>query len=159
MEFRELARKNKQIGQEECIALLRQQRRGVLSVLGEGGYPYGLPINHFYCPEDGKIYFHSGMTGHKVEALQRCGKASFCVYDQGFCKPGEWALNIRSVVVFGRVEPVEDRAWAMEVTRRLSRAFTQDETYIEEEIAQYGSHTLVLALTPEHITGKLVREA
>lgn len=159
MAFRELVRKKQQLSQEECIALLQQERRGVLSVLGDGGYPYGLPMNHYYCPEDGKLYFHSGMTGHKVDALRRNSRASFCVCEPGQSQPGEWALDVRSVVVFGRVELVEDWERAMEMTRRLSERFTDDAAYIAREIEQSGRHTLCFALVPEHMTGKRVHEA
>ena len=53
--FRELVRKNKQLPIEECIALLTRETRGVLSVNGDDGYPYGMPMNHFYNPEDSYI--------------------------------------------------------------------------------------------------------
>ena len=157
--FRKMARYKQQLPQAECIGILTEQLRGVLSVLGDEGWPYGLPINHYYCPEDGKLYFHSGKTGHKVDAVKRCEKASFCVYDEGFRREGEWALNIKSVIVFGRIEPVEDQAKAMEMARRLSRKFTDDEAYIDREIARSGPHTLVFALVPEYMTGKLVNES
>ena len=55
--FRELARKKKQITTEECIQVLKNEKRGVLSVLGDADYPYGMPMNHWYNEEDGKIYF------------------------------------------------------------------------------------------------------
>ena len=58
--FRELVRKKKQISMEECIRILKSEPRGVLSVLGDDDYPYGMPMNHFYNKEDGKIYFHCG---------------------------------------------------------------------------------------------------
>lgn len=148
-----------QLQQEECIEILKKEPRGVLSVLGDDGYPYGMPINQFYCEEDGKIYFHSGKKGHKVDAIKRCDKASFCVYDQGFRRKGEWALNIRSVIVFGRIEIIEDTEKVYEISRRLSRKFTDDEAYIEHEIVKSGPRTLMFALVPEHMTGKLVNEA
>ena len=157
--FRKMVRFRQQLPQEECLDILKTQLRGVLSVSGDGGYPYGLPINHYYCPEDGKLYFHSGQSGHKIDAVKRCDKASFCVYDEGFRKEGEWALNSRSVIVFGRIERVEDQAKAMEMARRLSRKFTDDEAYIDREIARSGPHTLVFALVPEHMAGKLVNES
>ena len=157
--FRKMVRFKQQLPETECIDILKTQLRGVLSVIGDDGYPYGLPVNHYYCPEDGKLYFHSGKTGHKIDAMKRCDKASFCVYDEGFRREGEWALNIRSVIVFGRIEIVEDQAKAMEMARRLSHKFTEDETYIDREIACSGPHTLVFALAPEHMTGKLVNEA
>ena len=154
-----MLRKKQQLPEEECLELLRREPRGVLSVLGDEGYPYGVPINHYYCPEDGRLYFHSGKTGHKIDAIRQMDKASFCVYDSGFRREGEWALNIRSVIVFGRIEMVEDTARIYEIARRLSRKFTDDEDYIEQEIARSGPGTLMFALNIEHMTGKLVNES
>ncbi len=157
--FREMVRAKQQLSEEECIEILRNELRGVLSVLGDNGYPYGMPINHYYCPEDGKIYFHGGKKGHKIDALKRCPKVSFCVYDQGYSNFGEWALNIRSVIVFGKVEFIEDRETVYRISRELSRKFTNDEKYIEHEIEKSGPGTLMFALVPEHMTGKIVNES
>ncbi len=157
--FREMQRKKQQLSKEECLQLLIREKRGVLSVLGDGGYPYGIPLNHWYCEEDGRLYFHSGKTGHKLDALRTCAKASFCCMDGGFREPGRWALNIRSVVVFGRVEFVEDRERSYAVARALSRKFTDDEAYIEAEIARSGPGTCVFCLIPEHMSGKIVNES
>ena len=159
MMFREMLRKKQQLTNEECIAILKQEPRGVLSVLGDDDYPYGMPINHFYREEDGKLYFHGGKQGHKIDAIRRHDKASFCVYDSGFRRDGEWALNIRSVIVFGRIEIVEDRDKVYEIARQLSYKFTNDEAYIEHEIKHSGPGTLMFALTVEHMTGKLVNES
>ena len=123
--FREMLRKKQQLTQEECIAILKNEPRGVLSVLGDDDYPYGMPMNHFYCETDGKIYFHGGKKGHKIDAMKRHDKVSFCVYDQGFRREGEWALNIKSVVVFGHVEFIEDRDKLLEIARLLSYKFTE----------------------------------
>ncbi|MBQ3662117.1 MAG: pyridoxamine 5'-phosphate oxidase family protein, partial [Firmicutes bacterium] len=67
--FRPMAkpRAHQQISEEECIRILKEQKRGVLCVLGDDDYPYGTPTNHFYNEEDGKIYFHSNKKGHKVD--------------------------------------------------------------------------------------------
>ena len=157
--FRDVARIKQKLGQEECIGLLKTELRGVLSVLGDDGYPYGLPINHYYNEEDGCLYFHSGRKGHKIDAMAREKKASFCVYDQGFRREGEWALNIRSVIVFGRIEIIEDTETILEIARKLSYRFTDDEEYIEREIRQSGPRTFMFRLRPEHMTGKMVNES
>ena len=156
--FREMLRKNQQMSGEECVRLLETEKRGVLSVLGDDGYPYGMPLNHFYCAEDGKLYFHGGTKGHKVDALRRHGKASFCVYDAGSRRDGGWALTVRSVIVFGRIEFIEDRETVYRISAELSRKFTDDEAYIREEIDRHGARTLMFALIPEHMTGKVVTE-
>ncbi len=157
--FRDIMRIKQKISQDECIEILKAEPRGVLSVLGDGGYPYGMPMNHFYCGEDGHIYFHSGKAGHRTDAMKACDKASFCVYDGGFRREGEWALNIRSVIVFGRLRIVEDPEKVIDIARKLSYKFTSDEEYIEDEIRRAASRTLCFELIPEHMTGKLVNES
>ena len=91
--------------------------------------------------------------------MKRHNKSSFCVYDQGFRREGEWALNIRSVIVFGHIEFIEDRDKLYEIARLLSLKFTDDTKYIEHEIQISGPGTLMFALVPEHMTGKIVNES
>ena len=157
--FRELARKNKQLTTEECVHILKTEKRGVLSVIGDNDYPYGMPMNHFYNEEDGKIYFHCGKTGHRLDALKKDNKVSFCAYDEGYRNQGKWALNVKSVIVFGRMEIVDDMDKIVNITTKLSHKFTQDDEYIKAEIENYAKATLLLELTPEHICGKLVQES
>ena len=96
--FRKMRRFKQQITDEQCIEVLKNAKRGVLSLIGEDGYPYGLPINQWYCEEDGKLYFHGAKEGHKIDAIKACDKASFCTWDEGYRKEGDWALNIESQV-------------------------------------------------------------
>ena len=159
MEFREMMRYKQQLPQEECIRILKEELRGVLSVLGDGDYPYGMPLNHYYCEEDGKLYFHSGKKGHRTDAMRRHDKASFCVYDSGFRKEGEWALNINSVIIFGRMRFVEDEEKKREICAGLCRKFTDDEAYLQKELDNDLRKVCCLELEIEHMTGKLVNEA
>ena len=157
--FRELVRKNKELPMDECIEILKQEKRGVLSVNGDNGYPYGMPINHFYNEDDGLIYFHTGKTGHRTDSIRKDNKASFCVYDSGYRVSDDWALNIKSVIVFGRIEEITDSERIYDIARRLSHKFTLDEKYIDDEIARSGPKTMMFYLRPEHICGKLVKES
>ena len=157
--FRDLTRKNKQLSVLECVQLLTQEKRGVLSVLGDDDYPYGMPMNHWYDEEDGNIYFHCGRAGHRLDALKKHSKVSFCVYDKG-CRSGDhWALNVKSVIVFGKMEILDDMDQIIRITTKLSHKFTQDDAYIQTEIERYAHETLLLRLTPEHMCGKLVTES
>lgn len=156
--FRDVTRIKQVLTNEECIDILKKQLRGVLSVQSDDGYPYGMPLNHFYNEEDGKLYFHSGKSGHKVDAILHDPKASFCVCDEGTRENGNWYLTFRSVIVFGKIELIEDREKIYDIARRLSRKFTDDEAYIEHEVENSGPGTLMFALVPEHITGKRVTE-
>jgi len=157
--FRKLIRQNKKLTPEECVEILKKEKRGVLSVIGDNDYPYGMPMNHWYNEQDGKIYFHCGNIGHRLDALRKDNKVSFCTYDEGYRKPGQWALNIKSVIVFGRMRIVDEHDKIVDIATKLSHKFTQDEAYISAEIAQHEHRTLLLELTPEHICGKLVEES
>lgn len=157
--FRELTRKDKELSEKECIELLIKEKRGVLSVLGDEGYPYGMPMNHYYSEADGKLYFHSGMGGHREDALVKNSKVSYCVFDKGEKPDGEWAYTVKSVVIFGEMEICRDREKIEKICTQLSRKFTSDEEYIKEEIELYAHETQLLVLTPLNICGKRVKEA
>lgn len=157
--FRELTRKNQALTMEECVQILNTQTRGVLAVNGDDGYPYAMPMNHWYNEADGKIYFHCGKVGHRLDALKRDARVSFCVYDRGERESGQWALKVKSVVVFGKIAIVDEMDRIVDVSRKLSYKFTRDDAYIDNEIAKYAPATLLLELTVEHICGKRVTES
>ena len=158
--FRELVRIKQKMPLEECVALLKNETRGVLSVVDEDGYPYGTPLNHFYDEESGKIYFHIGsQQSHRTDAVKNCDKACFTCYDAGYRKDGHWALNVKSVIVFGKVKIIDDAETVEDISRKLSYKFTEDESYIENEIKNHLHRTLLLELAPEHISGKYVNES
>ena len=155
--FREMRRKKQQLSDEECVEILKKEPRGVLSMLGDDGYPYGIVMNHLY--KDGKLYFHCAKEGHKIDAIAGCDKVSYCVHDEGCRKDGDWALNIKSVVVFGRIKHVEDSERVAEICRGLCLKFTDDKEYVEEELRKFAKNVRCLELSPEHMTGKLVNES
>ena len=155
--FRDLTRKKQKLSTVECREVLKQEVRGVLAVNGDEGYPYALPINFYFDEENNKIYFHSGKAGHKLDAIANSDKVSFSVYDNGYHKDGHWSLNIRSVIIFGRIRIEDD--WSDELMVNFCKRFTDDMDYIYDEIEKFKSNTAVLCLEIEHMTGKLVNEA
>ncbi len=157
--FRKMRRFKQQISDSECIEILKNTKRGVLSIIGDDGYPYGLPMNHWYCEEDGKIYFHGAKEGHKIDAVKACDKVSYCVYDEGYRREGEWALNIKSVITFGRIKLVEDEEKAKAICMAITGKFTDDEEFIQKELTNAFPRVQCLEITLEHMTGKLVNES
>lgn len=156
--FREMRRKKQSLSEKECVEVLISEKRGVLSLIGDNGYPYGIPLNHWYCEENGKLYFHGAREGHKLDALKSCEKACYTVFDEGYRREGEWALNVRSVVVFGIIRLTDDPETKERVCAALSRKFTGDDAYFEKERPALP-RAICLELTPEHISGKLVNES
>ena len=159
MKFREMRRAKKTLSPEETLEVLKTAKRGVLSMIGDGGYPYGLYMDPYYNESDGRIYFHSSRVGHKVESLRTNPLASFTVIDDGVKDAGGWAFTFRSVVVFGHVEFVDDPEVAIRICRDLARKYNPSDVDIEEEIRRSGAAVQIFVLVPEHITGKRVHEA
>lgn len=155
--FRPLTRIKQQLSDRECKDILNQELRGVLAVNGDNGYPYALPINFYFDENNNKIYFHSGKVGHKLDAIAKNDKVSFCVYDKGYKKADEWSLNIKSVIVFGRIHTVDN--WSDDLMVDFCKRFTDDIEYIESEIKKFKNNTVILCLEIEHISGKLVNES
>lgn len=154
--FRKMRRFKQEMSEEECRKLLAEERRGVLSMIGTEGYPYGVPINYLY--DDGKIYFHCAREGHKNDALKTDDRVCFTVFNHGRLIEGKLGLNVKSVVAFGRVKPVEDHTLAMEKLRKLSLKYNPED-YTEKEIARNEWKVQMLEMTIDHMTGKNVNES
>lgn len=157
--FREMRRIKQQLDKETCIKILKEEPRGVLAVQGDDGYPYALPMDHFYDEESGKLYFHGAKTGHKIDAIRRCDKVSYCVFDEGYRKDGEWSLNIQSVIVFGRMHIVENSAKVEDICRKIGLKYNPDSKDVEEEIIRSMKNVMCFEIAIEHMTGKLVNES
>ncbi|MBR2990842.1 MAG: pyridoxamine 5'-phosphate oxidase family protein [Solobacterium sp.] len=156
--FREMRRSKQQLPEEECIRILTEGKRGVLSVLGDDEYPYGIPVDYLYSKEDGCLYFHGAPAGHKIDAVNRHDKVSFVVFDNEEHKEGDWAPWIRSVVVFGRIRIIEDTDKRLDIVRRIGLKYYPTVDEVEEELAAAGHRVAALELTIEHMSGKLVHE-
>ena len=155
--FRPMRRFKQALSQAQCDQVLTEAPRGVLAVHGKDGYPYAFPMDFVYL--EGKLYFHCAQEGHKIDALAADDRVSFCVMDEGFRREGEWALNIKSVVIFGRVKTVEDPHRARDIVRQLGLKYYPTAQEVEHEIEKDFHRVRILELTVDHMTGKLVNES
>ena len=104
--FRAMRRVKCELSRDAAEKILREGIFGVLAVDGDDNYPYAVPINYAYA--DGKIYFHSAVTGHKIDAMKKNPKASFCVVDKHEVVAEEFTSYYTSAVAFGKMKVVED---------------------------------------------------
>lgn len=152
-EFRPMRRNRQQLSREECERILGRCTSGVLALTGDGGYPYAVPLSYVYA--DGTIIFHSAVQGHKVDAIRRDNRCSFCVIEQDEIRPTEFTTYFRSVIVFGRIQILEAAVEKVQALRLLGRRYSpNDEAGLQHEIDKSLDHVMLLRLDIEHISGK-----
>ncbi len=154
MMFREMRRSRQQLTAEESAAVLERGTSGVLAVAGDDGYPYAVPLSYVYA--DGKLYFHCARSGHKLDAVRRHEKASFCVIDRDEILPEAYTTGFRSVIALGRVRELEDETETRAaIERRALRYAPEDDPEGRRAaIDRDYDRMCMLELTVEHMTGK-----
>ena len=160
--FREMRRKNQALSQEDCAAILDRGTSGVLALSGEGGYPYAVPISYVY--HGGKLYFHCAKAGHKLDAIRREPRASFCVIDEDRVVPAEYTTYFRSVIAFGRIRVLEEDGEKLAAIEKLAEKYAPEDTPQgrRNAIDREWAPLCMLEMSIDHLTGKeaieLVRE-
>ena len=151
--FRPMRRNRQQLSDEESIGILEKATSGTLALLGDNGYPYAVPISYVYS--EGKLFFHSALSGHKVDAIRNCDKASFCVIEQDEVKPEKYTTFFRSVIAFGRIHIIEDEAEKLAAARLLGNRYNpNDDESLQKEIENGLARMLAIRFDIEHLTGK-----
>lgn len=154
--FYKMRRFKQELSKDECIKILNEEKRGVLSLIDDD-YPYGLPLSYLY--KDGHIYFHGAITGHKLDCIKKNNKVSFCILNGGSNPDGDWVLHFNSVICFGTIEIINDKEKCLNICRELALKFTNDENYIDEELKNGIDRVICLDLKIDHLTGKRVKES
>ena len=153
--FRKMRRFKQQLSKEECERILSEATSGVLAVHGDDGYPYTVPVSHVY--RDGKLFFHCAKEGHKIDAIRKNEKVSFCVIAQDEVIPSERTTAYISVIAFGRASIVDDeqglRRIAGLIGQKFSAAYPEDcQKETDETVA--ANRMYCVEITVEHLTGK-----
>lgn len=141
--------------QEQSAALLLRESVGRLGTIGEGGYPYIVPVHYVYL--DGCIYVHGLMAGMKVDNIRRDPRVSFEVDSLLSLVhadlPCDTNTGYESVIIRGKAAFVEDTekktavldAIVMKYTpRHAGKAFP--ETVLRK--------TAVIGISVDLLTGK-----
>ena len=160
--FREMRRKGQALPDEACKEILEKAPHGVLAVSGDGGWPYAVPLSFVYSA--GTVYFHCACEGHKLDAVRRDARASFCVVDsdevvaedRDQVVPLEYTTYFRSVIAFGRVRELAGAEEKTAALRLLAGKYAPESTEerFMQSIDRSLARTAVLALEIEQLSGK-----
>ena len=152
--FRELRRNRQALSPEACDAILHRGSSGVLALAGDDGYPYAVPLSYGY--DGGKLYFHSAKTGHKLDAIRRQPKASFCVIDRDQVVPAEYTTYFRSVIAFGTVRILEEDGEKRAAIEKLAVKYAPVDSRENRDgaIDREWAPLCMLEMSVEHLSGK-----
>lgn len=158
MMFREMRRKKQALAPEKCLAVLNRGTSGVLALAGDDGYPYAVPLSYVYS--DSKIFFHCARAGHKLDAVARNSKASFCVIDADEVVQEKYTTYFRSVIAFGKIRILEDEAEKRRALEILTDRYSPDvpEEDRRREMERLFAQVCMLELAIEHLSGKEAKE-
>lgn len=156
--FREMRRSKQVMSFEDSAAVLERNTAGVLAVSGDDGYPYAVPLSYVYT--DGRIYFHCAKQGHKLDAIARCEKVSFCVIDQDQVVPEEFTTYFRSVIAFGKARVLDDPAEKRAALEALGKRYSPDESpeALAKEVEGSFKQVTMVEITIDHLSGKEAKE-
>lgn len=155
--FREMRRAKCALNNETAEKILREGVFGVLALSGDNGYNYAVPLNYAFA--DNKIYFHSALTGHKIDAVKNNDKVSFCVVGRHDVVAEEFTSYFTSVIAFGKIKIVEDTAEKIHALELLADKYSPNvnKNLREKEISRFNA-VKILILEIEHLSGKAARE-
>lgn len=105
---REMYKKDRQLSEEKTKEIFEKGHHGILSVNGDEGYPYGVPVNYVYLND--AIYIHSAKYGYKIEALEKSDKVCFSAILNSEILPSQFTAAFESVIATGKAVMVEDTA-------------------------------------------------
>ena len=155
--FRPMRRTKQEVSREECVRILTDEKRAVLSVNGDDGYPYGVPVNFWYDAEADRIYFHCAKSGHKLDAMTANDKVCFTVWNSG-CQKEDWSYYVTSVIVFGRARVMTDETEMREKIRKFGMKYYPSAEEVDEEIRKDFARVNFIEISIDHMTGKLMHE-
>lgn len=153
--FREITRKSQVLEKDVVEKILETETWGVLSLIGDGDYPYGVPVNYAYC--DGKIYFHGAMTGHKFDAMEKHDKVSFTVVSEDSIVEKEYTTAYSSVILFGHVALLEGEERREALIKMTDRLAPHVDHKTNVDTVDKCRSAAVFAITIEHMAGKVGR--
>ena len=152
--FREMRRKRQVLSEKDIASVLYRGTSGVLALSGDDNYPYAVPISYAY--DGDRLYFHSAKSGHKLDAIQRNCKASFCVIDKDQIVPAEYTTYFRSVIIFGRMRVIQDEQEKRAAIWKLAMKYAPDDSADgrRNAIDREWDLLCMIAMDIDHMSGK-----
>jgi nitroimidazol reductase NimA-like FMN-containing flavoprotein (pyridoxamine 5'-phosphate oxidase superfamily) len=145
------------MSERDAYQFLAQKTEGRLATCNQAGQPYITPLNYLY--RDGKLYFHSKLTGRKLDNLAENSRVCFEVSETEKIvvsndRPCACSTRYSSVLAFGATRVVSDPAEKTVLLNLLVGKYAGGKTFqpIEE---RHSAGCAVVEILIEEISGKM----
>jgi hypothetical protein len=145
------------MSEEDAYAFLSAGTVGRLATCDRSGRPYITPLN--YVVREGKIYFHCGLTGRKLDNLSANNRVCFEVSEAAKItisegRPCGCATRYSSVLAFGAARLVAGDAEKAALLNLLVERYAAGKPHqpVEE---QQAAGCAVVEISIEEISGKM----
>lgn len=170
-----MRRKDREMDREFGLDIIDKSNYGIISMIDEEGKPYGIPLS--IVRDEDMLYFHTGMKGKKVEALEK--KPNVSVSFVGEVKvpeiytdeelelmntdpskaaqfiSGVFTTEFESAIVKGSVKLIEDIEEKIKGMKLICEKYTPTKMkYFDAAIKSSLSVTSIYSITIEEITAK-----
>ncbi|MGI6361125.1 MAG: pyridoxamine 5'-phosphate oxidase family protein [Bacillota bacterium] len=157
---RKMQKSSRQLPDQEAKQLLAQGDTGVLSINGDDGYPYGVPMTYIYVEKDQAIYLHSANYGYKWEALQENNKVCFTAILSSKILPHKSTAAFESVIVTGIAHQLQDDSDKRAVMDLFVKCFCKGHEEVGNKLIKgVYDKTGVIRLEIEELKGKAYRDS
>lgn len=150
--FRKMIRKDRQLSDEQAKHILKNGRWGVFALSGDENYPYAVPMHYVYANE--RLFIHGATSGHKVDAMTRNEKVSFCVVDYERFDENEFTAYFASVIVFGHARFLTGEPKRKSLDSLIQKYGSNAIAKGNDEIKDKWDICLVVEIDVEHISAK-----
>lgn len=152
--FRNMKHDRCRISVEETENYLREENWGVLSLHGDDGFPYGVPMNYVW--DNGSILLHCASgNSHRLDSLKRSSKVCFTVVPEHKLDRQHWTTVYTSIIIFGTAELITDPTEKQSAMRAFMTALIPEKLEEAIQSCDPGKPGLVMIrIRPLFITGK-----
>ena len=122
------------------------------------GMPYIVPMNYGYTYEEDQLilYFHSGLTGQKLEMIKANNQVCFqmdcshkLIHDDIPCR---YTMQFESIIGYGKIHILTEEEEKIEALEQVMKKYAPDKRFEFE--SKHAKIILGLKLVVEEMTGK-----
>lgn len=152
---REMRRKDRQIPNDQALAILDNGSYLTLSMVDEAAAPYAVPLS--FGRIEGTLYFHCALQGMKVDILRHNPRVCCVVVNAGtpYFNNGDFTTSFESAIVFGTAREIHDPDERLAgISCICNKYLPEHQGDIASAMERSGSRTSIWAIDIESITGK-----